>query len=574
MIGTSVRAQPETSSLLPRPALLLIGAGVAVLMLVGAAIASLAAVVAATPSSATLSTPDGASDLPLRGEVNVSLSGWDTRLEYAALYETPVGPDGSRGVERPIPIQANVARTSWWPEGSEFALNPTSGTLSADANYRLVVLASALGPDVPLPRALPIQREVRFSTVRSPSPQAMTGPIRLKWAQPLQIRWDAPVEDVRYEVTPPTPIRTSIDPADRRTSSVVLENPADGETYKIVVAAARGANGIPLARPAEYAVTAPTRPKLADAEEPRTVELGIPLTLRLGVPIDRVNLAIEPPVTSSWEVDRRDPTVVQVKLDGLAQGESYELAITEAVSRDGAPLTEPPTLTLQTPERLMVDDLDTGADGGRVSVKAKPTIIFAQPIRDRRAAVAAISVDPPMPGTWEWLDDQHVQFSPTRTLPYDAEITFKIKPGPDGPRSVAGAYFENQPVLSFTTETDKVIDVDVTRQIMTLYQQGRQVRTFMVGTGVPGADTPIGEFTVEYKMPKARFQGVNVNGSRYDIPDVKWVLAFMGDYTIHGAYWRSTFGVPGSNGCVGLTDDDAKIVYDWAPEGTRINIHY
>jgi lipoprotein-anchoring transpeptidase ErfK/SrfK len=67
---------------------------------------------------------------------------------------------------------------------------------------------------------------------------------------------------------------------------------------------------------------------------------------------------------------------------------------------------------------------------------------------------------------------------------------------------------------------------------------------------------------------------VNVNGSTYDIPDVKWVLAFMGDYTIHGAYWRSNFGAPGSNGCVSLTDADAKAVFDWAPEGTRVKIHY
>jgi lipoprotein-anchoring transpeptidase ErfK/SrfK len=116
--------------------------------------------------------------------------------------------------------------------------------------------------------------------------------------------------------------------------------------------------------------------------------------------------------------------------------------------------------------------------------------------------------------------------------------------------------------------------VDVTKQIMTLYEKGQPVRTFKVATGVPGADTPIGEFNVEYKMPTARFQGVNAGGSRYDIPDVHWVLAFMGDYTIHGAYWRSAFGAPGSNGCVSLTDEDAKTVFDWAPEGTRVKIHY
>jgi lipoprotein-anchoring transpeptidase ErfK/SrfK len=109
---------------------------------------------------------------------------------------------------------------------------------------------------------------------------------------------------------------------------------------------------------------------------------------------------------------------------------------------------------------------------------------------------------------------------------------------------------------------------------MTLYEKGKQVNTFKVGTGVPGADTPLGDFNVEYKMPTARFQGTNVTGARYDIPDVKWVLAFMGDYTIHGTYWRSNFGERGSNGCVGLSDADAKTVFDWAPEGTRIKIHY
>jgi lipoprotein-anchoring transpeptidase ErfK/SrfK len=73
-------------------------------------------------------------------------------------------------------------------------------------------------------------------------------------------------------------------------------------------------------------------------------------------------------------------------------------------------------------------------------------------------------------------------------------------------------------------------------------------------------------------MPVARFRGVNPDGSRYDIPNVHWVLAFYGDYTIHGAYWRSVFGRPGSNGCVSLTDANAKIVYDFADEGTTVVI--
>jgi lipoprotein-anchoring transpeptidase ErfK/SrfK len=263
-----------------------------------------------------------------------------------------------------------------------------------------------------------------------------------------------------------------------------------------------------------------------------------------------------------------------VRLDGPAQGTTYALTVVEAVSREGAPLDGQPTLVVRTPDPLTVEELDIGEDGPRATVKARPVLAFSQPIRDRRAAQAAISVDPPIAGRWEWLDDLRVRFTPTRPLPYDTEITFTVKPGRDGARSQAGSYVEEPAELALVTETDKVIDIDVTRQVMTLMQQGKVVRTLSVATGVPGADTPLGEFVVQYKMPQARFRGVNVNGSTYDIPDVKWVLAFMGDYTIHGAYWRSRFGAPGSNGCVSLTDADAKTVFDWAPEGTRIKIHY
>ena len=94
------------------------------------------------------------------------------------------------------------------------------------------------------------------------------------------------------------------------------------------------------------------------------------------------------------------------------------------------------------------------------------------------------------------------------------------------------------------------------------------------GRLLAGAIMSLGEFAVQYKMPVARFRGVNVTGSSYDIPDVKWVMSFLGDYTIHGVYWRSGFGRPGSNGCVGLTDANAKLVYDWAPEGTLVRIHF
>ena len=575
MIGTSARPDFEAPPLIARPIVLLIGTGVALLALLTAALIAVVAIVSATAPNVAINLPEGSSDLKLDDDIRVSLAGWNSHLEYAALFETPTGLDGRPGPERTLAVRVTPLRESRWLEGSELALRPSDGAFNPDSTYRLVVRGSAITAALPSPERSEVEREVRFSTVRSPVPRVQAGaPLKLKWGQPFQIQWDAPITDVRYTVTPPTPIKTAIDPANRQLSTVVLEDPEDGQTYKISVAEAKGANGIPLIRGAEYTVIAPARPKLIASEEKPTVEMGTPLHLRFSAPVDRLKVAVEPAVKAEPMVDRKDPTVVTVNLDGLEQGASYELTVVEAFSKEGAPLAEPQTVTFDTPQRLMIDTWDPDPEAGRISVKSKPTLTFTEPIRDRRAAVAALSLEPNVSGRWEWVDDKTVQFAATTGLPYETEISITVKSGPTGARGTNGSFFENEAKLAYVTETDKVIDVDVTKQVMVLYERGQPVRTFQVGTGVPGADTPIGEFEVQYKMPTARFQGTNVSGVRYDLPDVKWILAFMGDYTIHGAYWRTTFGTPGSNGCVGLTDENAKIVYDWAPEGTKIKIHY
>jgi lipoprotein-anchoring transpeptidase ErfK/SrfK len=578
MIGTSARTDFEAPPAAARPVVLLIGMSVALLALLCIALAAVAAVVAVTPGDVSLGMVSGSSDVKLDQDVRVSLSGWSAHLENVALFETPIGADGRPGPERTLAVSASVVRESPWLDGSEFSLRPANGLLSPDASYRMVVRGSAITSALPSPGRTEIERETRFSTVRSPVPRAQAGgPAALKWGQPLQIQWDAPITDVRYEVSPPTPIKTAIDPNNRQHSTVVLENPDDGQTYKITVAEARGANGIALARGTEYTVVAPARPRLLENEESRTVELGTYLQLRFSTPMERVKLAFEPAIKHNPQVDKKDPTLVMVSLDGMDQGASYKMTVVEAVSRDGAPLADgdAQTLAFETPERLKIDTWDPEPAQGRISVKSQPTLTFTQPIRDRKAAVAALAMEPAIPGRWEWTDEKTVKFTPaTGAFPYDTDVTIKVKAGPAGARSTAGSFFENEAILEYRTESDKLIDVDVTRQVMTLYEKGKQVNTFKVGTGVPGADTPLGDFTVEYKMPTARFQGTNVTGARYDIPDVKWVLAFMGDYTIHGVYWRGNFGERGSNGCVGLSDEDAKTVFDWAPEGTRIKIHY
>ncbi|MCC6174742.1 MAG: L,D-transpeptidase family protein [Chloroflexi bacterium] len=574
MIGTTLVRRPfssaETSVLTSR---LLLGGLTLLTALVGILVA-VTIVAAVVPHEVAINLPDGVADVQPAAEIRATVSGFGATFESASLVEVTIAPDGRTGVEHEVPARAELTRVGRWPDESELAIRPAEGTFRPDAMYRLTVRGTAFAPTVLGPGRIPIEREIRFSTARSPRPFGLAPQYRLKWNEPLRITWDTPLDHVSFDVSPPVAFRGWIDTTDRRQSFLAVDEPADGTTYQIRVVVAHGTNGIPTQRPIVTTATYPSRLRLDDVEDPRIVELGNPFTLRFSAPVDRVALEVSPAVASSVQVDRRDPRAIDVTLDQLSQGTTYTVTVREAVSRDGAPLDGQPIVHVKTPDALAVEALDMGESGPRVSTKARPTLVFSQPIRDRRRAASALALDPPVAGRWEWLDDRHVRFNPLRALPFNTEVTVKVRAGPDGPRSTSGSYIDGSLALAFLTESDKLIDVDVTHQMMTLYQEGRVVRTFSIATGVPGADTPLGEFAVEYKMPVARFRGTNVSGSTYDIPDVRWVLAFMGDYTIHGAYWRANFGAPGSNGCVSLTDADAKTLFDWAPEGTRITIHY
>lgn len=421
------------------------------------------------------------------------------------------------------------------------------------------------------PRLTPtIESEAHFTGQPSPQPAPLEEPIVLGWGTPFAISWNVPIHRFSYTVMPPTESRGWVSP-DRRAGYVFIERPRAGATYSITIISAEGANGVRMQRPALYRAVAPHQPHLLEAEAPILVELGKPAAIQWNVPIETIDLEISPAAPLAWQVDPDDPTVVLLSLNTAAQGARYELTIHDATAESGAPLGERQILTLTTPPPLAAR-LEAGR--GPVPIDAQPILAFDAPIADFAMAEAAITIDPPRPGAFEWTDGQRARWIPAEPLPYETRLTFRIPGGMDGPRSTFGSYLQEDAELAFRTVPNKTIDVSLSRQIMTLFEGDDPVRTFVVSTGIPGADTPIGEFRVQYKLPTARFRGVNsATGHRYDLPNVKWVLAFMGDYTIHGAYWRQAFGRPGSNGCVSLTDSDARIVFDWAPEGTLIRIH-
>ena len=136
-----------------------------------------------------------------------------------------------------------------------------------------------------------------------------------------------------------------------------------------------------------------------------------------------------------------------------------------------------------------------------------------------------------------------------------------------------------EPTEEATPTGEKWIDADLTNKTVTAYVGDTPVwgpRSMV--DGKKDYETVTGSYEIYLRYENQDM----TNASRYgeDDPryyyteDVPWVQYFHNGYAFHGAPWRSSFGYSGSHGCINLPVSDAKWLYDWASEGTRVEVHY
>jgi lipoprotein-anchoring transpeptidase ErfK/SrfK len=113
------------------------------------------------------------------------------------------------------------------------------------------------------------------------------------------------------------------------------------------------------------------------------------------------------------------------------------------------------------------------------------------------------------------------------------------------------------------------IDVDLTRQVVDAYEGKKMVRSFVVSTGTWMTPTVTGQYNIYVK-----YSAADMSGPGYFLPDVPYVMYFFSGYGLHGTYWHNNFGTPMSHGCVNLTIEDSRWLFDFASVGTPVNIHY
>ncbi len=125
-------------------------------------------------------------------------------------------------------------------------------------------------------------------------------------------------------------------------------------------------------------------------------------------------------------------------------------------------------------------------------------------------------------------------------------------------------------------ESEKLIHVDLTAQLVTAFEGETQVFQSRCSSGGKGTRTPSGEFLTYHKGPSVHMtnQGDSVNNI-YDLPGVPWCAFFTGNgEAFHGTYWHNDYGRPRSHGCVNLKSEDAKWIYRWSSPNVPVGEDY
>lgn len=121
----------------------------------------------------------------------------------------------------------------------------------------------------------------------------------------------------------------------------------------------------------------------------------------------------------------------------------------------------------------------------------------------------------------------------------------------------------------------KYIDINLTAQVMSIFEGETLLDSFPISSGKRGMNTPTGSFSVRNKAPRPW-------SKQYSLYMPYW-MAITGDgkYGIHelpewpGGYKEGAnhLGIPVSHGCVRLGIGPAKRVFEWAEIGTPIVIY-
>jgi tetratricopeptide (TPR) repeat protein len=153
----------------------------------------------------------------------------------------------------------------------------------------------------------------------------------------------------------------------------------------------------------------------------------------------------------------------------------------------------------------------------------------------------------------------------------DLEVALELRPDD----AEAKTHYDKVMYILFPP---KRIEIDISKQRFYAYEGDKLVYNFPTSTGLPGRDTATGRYEVLSKIPMAyssiwRLKMPYWLGIYYvgRIENGIHALPIRPDGTV---MWGGLLGQRASYGCVILSTQAARTIYNWAEIGTKVHIHY
>jgi lipoprotein-anchoring transpeptidase ErfK/SrfK len=133
------------------------------------------------------------------------------------------------------------------------------------------------------------------------------------------------------------------------------------------------------------------------------------------------------------------------------------------------------------------------------------------------------------------------------------------------------------PVASVPRSAKQIV-ISISEQHLYAYEDDRLVYSFTASTGMPGADTWPGSYSVLDKIP-------NAYGANWNLWMPNWLGIYWAGTLENGIHalpilsngqrlWDGYLGTPVSYGCIILGVEDSQTLYNWADVGTPVYIRY